>query len=46
MPNGLLATLILLLWSLIQFLLKTDAKWSSGYPPPRVVVFYWILFEN
>ena len=38
MPNTLLATLLLLWWFLIQFLLKTDAKYSSGYPPPLVVV--------
>jgi hypothetical protein len=34
MPNTLLATLLLLWWFLIQF----NAKYSSGYPPPLVVV--------
>jgi hypothetical protein len=46
MPNALLATLLLLWWFLIQFLLKADAKCSSGYPPPLVVVSYSILIEN
>ena len=46
MPNALLATLLLLWWFLIQFLLKTDAKYSSGYPPPLVVVSYSILIKN
>jgi hypothetical protein len=46
MPNALLATLLLLWWFLIQFSLKTDAKYSSGYRPPLVVVSYSILIES
>ena len=46
MSNALLAALLLLRWFLIQFLLKTDAKWSTGYSPPIVVVSYEILIEN
>jgi hypothetical protein len=42
MSNAFLATLLLVWW----FLLKTDAKWSSGYPPPLVVVSYSVLIEN
>ena len=42
MPNALLATLLLWWWFLIQFLLKTDAKCSSGYPPPLVDIHLYI----
>jgi len=33
-------------WCRIQFLLKTDAKLSYGYPPPLVVVSFSVLIEN
>ena len=41
MPNAFLATLLLLWWFLIQFLLKTDAKCSSGYP----LLSWWFLIQ-
>ena len=44
--SALLAPLLLLWWFLIQFLLKADAKGSSGCPPPLVVVSYSSLIEN
>jgi hypothetical protein len=41
MPNALLVTLLLLWWFLIQFLLKTDAKYSSGY----LLLLWWFLIQ-
>ena len=43
MTNALLATPLLLWWILIQLLLKTNAKYSTGYPPPLVVNSHTIL---
>ena len=43
MPIALLAGLFLSWWCLIPFVLKTNAKYSHGRPPPIVVIFHSIL---
>ena len=46
MLNALLADTLLFWWFPIQFLLETDAKYSSNCLPALVVVSYSILIES